>query len=327
VTILFQGAEMASFTPSDSSVVEVTTADTFDSAFARCSIKLVGSTTYAEGMPSASATDAWIHFEMESDDFSSSTAVTRLSWYDSSANERIRVKYADSSTNQLTVEYWNGSSFTALTAVSVEMGGIRQTIDLHVVCNSGSGTIALYIAGTERLTATVNTTSISNLKKFRFTGGTISSLAVEAWVSQVIMADESTIGWRLSTRYASGAGATTDWTGSYTEIDEIVYNDGDFINSSVADQVELFTNTGPSLSGYTVRSVAVSARAKRGASGPQNIRMALRSAGTTYFSGSDIALGVAYAPVQTIWETDPATASDFLTSAISTVQFGVKSIA
>lgn len=327
MTILFQGAEMASFTPSDSTVKEYTSSESYNSSYARCSITCDGATNYAEGTPSASATDYWIHFDMVIDPVASGTAATRLSVYDSSGNERLRFKYSDGSTFTVGVDYWTGASFTSAGTFSLDMGSIRQVIDIRVVCNSGSGSIDVYVAGTNRLSAAVSTTSITNLRKFRFLGGTVASLTTNTRFSQVIVADEPTVGWRLVTCRASGAGATTDWTGSYTEIDETIYVDGDFINSSVADQVELFTNTATaSMTGHSVRSVAVAARAKRGASGPANIRMALRSAGTTYFSSGDIALGLGYTPVQTIWETDPATTSDFLASAITSLQFGVKSI-
>jgi hypothetical protein len=327
MTILFMGGEMAAFTPSDNTVVEDTTGTYYNSSFARCAILIRTDTSYAEGMPSASSTTPYLHFDMLSGFIATNTPTTRLSWYDSSGNERVRLKYATNTALQITISYWNGASFTDLTPVSVAME-TRQTIDLAVVCNSGSGSIKLYISGTERLNSgAIDTTGIANLKKFRFVGGTVSGLGISTLVSQVVMADEPTIGWRLMTRYPNAAGATSDWTGAYTDIDEAVYDDSDFILSASNNQVSVFSQTGPSITGYTVRAVAVAARARRGASGPQNLRMALRSAGTNYFSGSDIAQGVGYAPSQTIWETDPATSAAWVNTNITSLQPGVKSIA
>jgi hypothetical protein len=143
----------------------------------------------------------------------------------------------------------------------------------------------------------------------------------------MIVQDQSTIGFVLGTCVPSGAGSTSAWTGAYTDIDEAVTSDADFISSGTANQVSTFAQTAiPTLTGYVVRAVCVSARAKRGSSGPQNIRMALRSAGTNYFSGSDISLGLGYAPVQTIWATDPATSAAWVNTAISSLEPGVKSI-
>lgn len=327
MTVLFMGGEMSAFVPSDSTVTETLSGGSYNSSFARCAIACNRDTNYAEGLPSASATDAWIHFEFETGAIASSTSTTRFVWYDSSGNDRIKIIYQDTTT-QLIVQYWNGASYTSLTGISVAVDGIRQTIDLHVVCNSATGSINLYIAGTNRLdSGSINLSSVTNLKKFRFYGAVISNLTTQTWFSQVIVADESTIGWRLGTRYPNGAGATSAWTGAHTDIDEAVYSDSDFILSGTANQVSTFTQTGPALTGYTVRAVAVTTRNRRGASGPQNLRHALRVSGTDYFSGSDIALDLGYTATQTIWETNPATAAAWVNTAIDALQPGVKSIA
>lgn len=333
MSIIFGGGEMSAFTPSDSTVIERTStsglySQAYNSSFARACIEMSNDTTYAEGTPSASSTDIWYHFDLMCDNAVGTTSTTRFRAYDSSGNERLRLAYNDDG-HIVTINYWNGSAFVAAGTFSLNLTFIRQTIDINVVCNSASGLIACYVAGTERLgSPVINTSSITNLKKFRFVGATISSVShYETMFSQVIVTDGvPTVGWRGVVRYANGAGATNDWTGAYTEIDEAIYSDADFINSSVADQVELFTNTGPSVTGYTIRAVCVSSRARRGASGPSKMRHALRSAGTTYFSSGDISLTVGYAPTQTIWEQDPATTSDWLTGALTTLQFGVKSI-
>ena len=76
---------------------------------------------------------------------------------------------------------------------------------------------------------------------------------------------------------------------------------------------------------YNVVAVGVSPRAKRGASGPQNLHMALRSNGTNYYR-STIAQDVSYTANVAIWETDPATAAAWVNTAAALVQAGVKSI-
>lgn len=323
MTILFGGGEISAVIPSDSSVTE--NALYYNSSFARTAVKCSGSTNYAEGLPSAAGTNIWIHFDIATDPIASSTSANRFIWYDSSGNERIKINYADTTT-QLVVQYWNGASFTSLTAITVGIDGVRQTIDMNVVCNSASGSINVYIAGTNRLNSgTIDLSTTTDLKKFRFYGATISSLTTDTWFSQVIVADESTIGWRLATFYPSGAGATSSWTGAYTDIDETSYNDADFINSATANQVSTFAQTGPAMTGYTVKAVIVAARAKRGSSGPANLQLALRSAGTDYFSASH-ALGLGYTAEQNVWETNPATGAAWVNTAISAIQPGVKSI-
>lgn len=324
MTVLFMGGELAAFTPSDSAVLE--TATSYDASFSRGSIHCPRSTNYAEASPSAAGANIWIHFDIQSDAISSGTQTARFLWYDSSGNERIRIRYGGGTTNELIVDYWNGASYTSLTAVSLDMQSARQTIDLNVVCNSATGSINLYVAGTNRLNSgSINLSSVTDLKKFRFYGATVSTLQVDTWVSQVIVADEPTIGWRLISRYPSAAGATSSWGGAYSDVDELILSDADFIYSASANQVSTFTQTGNAISGYVVRAVCVSARAKKGASGPANLQLALRASGTDYYSSSN-ALTVGYTPVQNIWEQNPATTADWLAASIDALQPGVKSI-
>jgi hypothetical protein len=104
------------------------------------------------------------------------------------------------------------------------------------------------------------------------------------------------------------------------------YSDLDFINSGTANQVSTFAINAPTLTGYVVQAVAVTARANRGSGGPQNLKLVLRSAGTDYL-GSTKSLDVGYGAFVEIWETDPATSAAWVNTAISTLQPGVKSIA
>lgn len=331
MTILFAGGEMGAFIPSDSTVLESTSTSNspFNSSFARCAISIDGSTSYAEGQPSASDTDAWIRFDLMIEAIeASSTYCTHFIWYDDAGIAAIRARYSGS-LRLLRIEYSaDGSAWSSAGSdISLDMGlGNRQTISIHAVVNSAAGSINVYVSGTNRLSSgALDLSGIPALDKFRVFGGTISASDFRAWVSQVIMADESTIGMRLRTVPATGAGADTAWTGTYTEIDEAVYSDADFVNSPTADQVELFAQSTTVPTGYVVQAVVVTARAKKGSSGPANLQLAVRSNGTNYFSSSQ-ALDEGYGAHFNVWETDPATSADWTTSAANAIQFGVKSI-
>jgi hypothetical protein len=55
------------------------------------------------------------------------------------------------------------------------------------------------------------------------------------------------------------------------------------------------------------------------------LQLALRSAGTTYFSATK-ALDFGYGAFGNVWETNPATSAAFLSSEIAALEYGVKSI-
>lgn len=328
MSVLFMGGELSALIPSDSTVIETTatTYSNYDTAFARAAIGPYQGTKYAEGHTASGQTDVWLHFDMVVGGSVLGTC-TRFTWANSSGTDYVRLRHA-ANADTVSVEYWNGSAWTTAGAqISLSLSHPnRQTIDIHVVCNSASGSIKLYVGGTLRIdSGTIDLSGCTNLKTFRFFGGTAGAASDATYVSQVAAADESTIGCRLITCYPSGVGATSGFTGAYTDVDEAVLSDADFILSGTANQVSTFAQTGPAITGYSVRAVAVSARAKKGTGGPQNLQLALRSAGTNYF-GSSQALDAGYAGYQEIWATDPATSAAWVNTAISSLQPGVKSI-
>lgn len=332
MTISFMGGEMSAFLPSDSVPIELTGGGTgvfpFDSAFSRCGIQIVG-TSYVDTPQFAALTECWTHVSL-THTTSSGAALSYypLVWLNGSDVEVLRLKHVTTSgAETVSFEHWTGAAWASGSAVSVPLASNMQILDARFVVNSASGTAALYVAGTERINATVDLSAIASIRKVRATGSTAGGFNGTIRFSQLIVATQSTIGYRLGTCYPSAAGATSSWTGAYSDIDETVYSDADFINSAAANQISTFAQTAiPTLSGYVVRAVAVSTRAKRGSSGPQNMRHALRVSGTDYFSGSDIALGLGYTPTQTIWETNPATAAAWVNTAIAAIQPGAKSI-
>jgi hypothetical protein len=213
---------------------------------------------------------------------------------------------------------------TAGSAFSLDMTSV-QTIDLNAVCNTASGSLTLYVAGSSRVASgTIDLSAITALNKARFYGATISTIGFASYVSQVIMASEPTVGMRLMTLYPSGNGANTAWTGEYTAVDENAYSDADFIYSSTNGQRETYAMTAVgSLTGYAIRAVCVAARAKRGASGPANLQVTVRTASTDYDSSS-LALDLGYTANQNIWETNPNTTLTWTAADAAAIQAGVE---
>jgi hypothetical protein len=319
MSILFAGGEMGAFVPADGDTYETTSAG-YDTSLARCAIRIYGfSGSYAESAHWSNATDFWFHADLTVDTAVSGSEATYLSFYDSSNTEVYKLTMTFSS-NALTVKQYrnNAGSFVQVGSSFTTSTDTRNTLDIHFTC-AVSGEASVYLSGTQRLTGTADTSALNGVAYVR-----LKSNLISYW-SQVICADESTVSKRLKTVPPTGAGATTDWTGTYTEIDETVYSDTDFINSATVNQVELVSHGTTIPSGYVVDAFVVTARAKCGATGPQNLQLAVKSGATTYTSSS-IALDAGYTANVAIWETDPATSAAFTSSAIASLQYGVKSI-
>lgn len=323
MTILFAGGEMGAFTPSDSTVREALDGGKFNGSFARCAMNMEMPTSYALSEKFASATEAWIHFEHYLDSASSDgTMRTGLQVLDASGNAVIRMQTQEDS-DGWRFEYWNGSAWVLIgSELYIETSAV-QTIDIHAKVNSATGSIAVYFEGTKRAeVASADLSGITNIAQLAFYGR--AGAYTERFISQVIVATETTIGWRLTTVAPTATGASSAWTGTVAEVDEAIVSDADFINTSSNDQDELFAHGTAIPAGYAVRGVVVTARAKKGSSGPSNLQLALRSSGTTYYSASK-ALDFGYGAYVSVWETDPATGAAFTASAVTSAQFGVRS--
>lgn len=327
MTELFNGGEMDSFLPTDANVIERSDSpSSFNSDFCRCAL-VVGNgaagvspdVTYAETTHWAAQTEGWFHFDLYMTE-PSGTVSKIFSLLDASdAVVRIVATKTDTTTQSLDLQYLdNLAAWQSAGTVSVPTS--RQTFDIHWNF-AASGELALYLSGNKRIDFTGDLSHLSGVEFARLH----RSYNFSTWWSQVMADTESTIGHRLFTIPPASTGANTAWTGTYTEVDEIAYSDADFINSGTANQVETFGISAPTLTGYVVQSVTVAARAKTDGSGPANIQLVLRSSSTDYVSSSK-ALDTGYGPFQNIWETNPATSAAWVNSAISGLQFGVKSI-
>lgn len=328
MSILAFGGEMGFFVPSDAKATEDATAGGFDSSFARCATEVGNGASYAETPDIAAQTDVWFHAEGIYTGGVVNVTTTIFEWLNASGLARVRMVWARSSgVETLYLQYWNGLAWVdAGTPFTLDFD-VRQNIDLHAVVNSASGSLDLYVEGTQRMSSgAIDLSGIASLKKVHCTGMGTSVDRPFSW-SQIIIATETTIGMRVGTIVMTGQGAThTFTTGGFGNIDETIHNDAGLWNSATNDQVELCTGTPvPSFTGYVIRAIGIYARAKKSGSGPAQMQLALRSAGTTYFSATK-ALDFAYGAIGNVWETNPATGVAFLGSAIASLEYGVKSI-
>ena len=142
-----------------------------------------------------------------------------------------------------------------------------------------------------------------------------------------------TANWIGDTRIAgikpSGAGNSTQWTPSagsnWDCVDEAPESDADYVSITSMDQVDTYAADDLPAEAYAVKSVQVSARARKQSSvAPQNIALAVRTGGADYF-GSDSPLGFSYDGHTALWENNPGTASPWTPSEVNGAEIGIKS--
>jgi hypothetical protein len=332
--ILGFGGEMGFFIPSDASAIEaagVGSPPAYDASYARGSTSVSGgAASYAETPTIAASNSFWLHFDFNAYTAATdSTPETLVSFY-AGSTEAIRFCYCDSPSETITMKYWNGSAWTTAGSFTASVQTLVNTVDIHTVTNSASGSIVVYFSGTKRLEVTgLGLSGLGGITKVRFNGMSNGPFHGGCRYSQVVMADEATVGMKVHTFYPSGAGATDDWpTGTWASIDEVAYSDGDVITTTTANQDELFTGTlvGTFAPEDAIRAVCVTARARHSATGPQNIQLSIRTGGANFYS-STLSLDAAYGNSINVWETNPNTSVAWTSANITALQFGVKSIA
>lgn len=332
MSILAFGGEMGFFLPSDSNSLEATSSGKYNGSFARCTTAIFGGSAYSDSPAITAQSNFWLHCDVFQD--SGVTSLTTQSpiieLLDSGGISVLRLTcswLSSGSSGTWQIEHWNGTSWTALGNCTAAPGAL-QTIDIHVVSNTASGSMDFYMAGTKRIASgTLNLSTTTGITKVR-TWGTTRGIRNDTWVSQMVLASESTIGMCVGTIYMSGQGVTHTFdVGGFANIDEIAYSDADFDKSGTAGQIELFAGTSVfNFSGYSIRALALTLRGKTDGSAPTKFRFQLRSGGVVYDNGADLTLDFGYGNFCAVWENNPATSARFQPSEISALQYGLKSV-
>ncbi len=148
----------------------------------------------------------------------------------------------------------------------------------------------------------------------------------EIQISEVIIADEQTINMRCATLVPNGNGNQSEWTGDFTNVDEITDSAGDVLRTAIDDNVEMMeaTDYGGDVN-LVVIAVSVTAQAVRGASGPQNLQIGVREGSSEVFSANK-ALTAVYTPYNEKFLVNPDTGIAWTVAELDTLESGVKSI-
>lgn len=224
----------------------------------------------------------------------------------------------------------DGTSTTLATSTGTFPGTstTMRKYDLHVVYGS-SGSIDLYEDGVSVLSYTGDVTTNSDTSVDGFHLGACangSASGSASYWSEIIAHTQDTRNMSLATIPPSGAGASSDWTGAYTDVSETSIDTNELSTSSVNQLSEFAVTPATIITGsLSIRELVVTALARRGDSGPQNLQLVVRSSGDNFSSTQS--LQTYHATAAYSWETSPTGGSWTPTDLNSAgFQIGVKSI-
>ena len=271
--------------------------------------------------------DLWFSFYMETDSAGGSGAFPPFIVLGGGV-ELFRLQQAGG----LLLQYHNGTSWqtsgTAITYVS----NVLARFDCHFVVHDTTGTLTVYRDGKEHTQATFSAGDTllrgESLMDEIGLGHAFSSGARETYLSAVFVSTTDSRPIHYAQTAIDGAGAETDWSGAYTDIDEAGGDDADLIQAgTTADKATYTFAALPTAlnTGYTVVGVGVSARAAKGDSSPANLQLAARHSTTNGFSGSKALDGV-FGPFQHIFPLNPNGGAAWTFTEADAAEVGVQAI-
>lgn len=326
MTTKFIGISASQFAVSDASIVD-TNSGYMKSLMTTSDAFIIGPINYHATVKKTldTAVDSmWLHFNMgvkaESGGINSQRLLFSLT---NDSGVVIAQIYKDSSgTTQFMVlergALTNVGSFTFNEAT-------LYVFDLHFSNNAVSGVCELFVGGKSVGSVTGNLSALGKAASFTWSGVDSSYGATQMGISQVIVADYKTVGCSVITSLPSAAGTHSDWKGDYTDVSEVSPDTSTVITSDTAVQTSTFK--GPTLaidSSLVVKSVAVSAIAMKGETGPTSIKGAVVSNGKLGV-GNKIALTDGFAAATSIMDTDPTTGAAWTNANAEACEFGVQS--
>lgn len=340
MTVYFAGGELSAFTPS---VNCVEAPAGYDAAYSRIAIGWNTSASATEYAYAKFVDPATNLFTNLAGVFSVSAAYKTCNYNTAADCETISfennvgqvvLKLLRHNGGTYELYYWNGSTFVTTGSSVVLAANNLYYITIVGVCAAGATRI--YINGSPSgAIGAIASASMNNIAAARlYVGGNGVGVAFGQdngnW-SQVIVANEATVGWRYYTKVPTSNSATnTAWTGTFTDVDEAVTNDGDFAESTVAGDIDTYLGAAIALPGnVAVKCVNICTRVRITGAGPQNLQHALRIGAANYFSPNVSGLDVGYTGQQSIFMNDPSTGIPWTTpnAGAATLEFGYKSIA
>lgn len=190
MTIFFASNSAAAFANPEGEAISNTSSGGRNGTFVSASIYM--SSALLEAPMGGIKSEAWIHYDGSFALFANDSRP--IAGYNSTAKRYDWYVYRTSTTLQ--IYYWNGSAFVTAGASYLFPEQDVTTVDAHYYAHSSAGVIEVYINEGLCLQATGLNTSGFQTDAIWFGTGVSSPV----YHSQIIIADECTICWRLANR-------------------------------------------------------------------------------------------------------------------------------
>lgn len=309
MSILWCGGEDVDFPNSPSGISVNTTAGNFRSGYARCALLTAsqGAAFASTPFPGGGVTAAWLTFRTIYTSNYSQNCPYACGLGQSGSYNGLWVGL--SAGNQVTLT----AGSTLLATASAGISGLTK-IDMQVSgFGTGSCTVAIYANGVQVLSyaGSITISGVTSFNQVVVSGWTNSDYGTNttAYVSEVIVANESTLGFQgLVTCAPNGNGTTQQWSNpAYTNFNPTTINDANSTYVNVTGDDEQATLIAIPSGSFAIKAVKVIARASApSGSTSTNIKLGFNNTNTsTVAVSSEVAVGTGFASVEEYFATDP----------------------
>lgn len=199
--------------------------------------------------------------------------------------------------------------------------------DIHVIFHATAGLVELYRDGALILSFSGDTSGDNGIITDRLNVGDTIDGVISSYTahSGIIVATDDTRKYTFVQRLPNAAGAKQEWTGAYTDINEVGFNDTNFITTNTLGKVSTF-GFADLPSEMAVRNVAalVIAGRSRNAGSISTVEGIARVGSTEYSASAKFDASPLYGPQNWVFNANPATGQAWLGSDIDAAEFGVK---
>jgi hypothetical protein len=325
MTILFVGTSLSDVSETAGNPQTNTTASQKDIDVQEGILCGLGGNTF--GITFAEQSELWVSFYMN--------------WQGSAGGASLGVGFFKSGTELFR---FNGQGNSALGALSYNNGSTVVTdavvggdhnalhrVDIHIKMADTGGIFRTYRDGVldadlSGVTEDTLRTTAAGINRILFRPFSLSNTTYSA----IVVATEDTRAFKLVQQLPTGAGASAQWAGNYTAIDETGIGDTDSISTGMIGDVSTFAYGAiPSdynSAAWQVKAVAAGMRAVATPEGEIDVAGVVRTNNTNYQSAA-LNVGPTYSGKQTIWETNPNTGAAWNYTDASASQVGVKAVA
>ena len=330
MAVLWAGGEDIDF-PSGTAI-NVDTGGHYRTGYARCSMWHNTNPGYTQSYPfkGGAVTSAWLSCQYAGNDNGTGyTNPTVIGFGKSGTNKGLYIGVPNSF--KLSIVKFDGTTATTLATQtgSSEPEGTPppMRLDMQVISYGATATVNVYLAGALIITYTGDVT-VSGMTNFDCVALGRNGTTVH-WLSEIIVADESTLNWAgLVTMSPTGAGTTDAWSGAYTDVNEISVNNATSINSSTTGQDEQFNLTDLPAGTFNIKGVVCTANAAVSTgTAPTKIALGFNSGGSVAVATAQSPSLTVFAPITEIFATNPVTSVAFTQSEMNALQINLRAAA